>query len=260
MLRLSLALLLTVPAAQGGPAAAQADVPPARPTDADTSTAVLRIEQAALDLARQELRGLSALHRLRPSLRVFASLSTRGRVFPAISSQGYDPVYSQIASWPGDSWGVSASWSLDQLLDRAPVQRARAAVRRAEARVELVRARSAQAEVRRLEQLAARRDADRRRADQEARTARRARLAAAELRIESGFLAQRLDAQRELLALAEMRYRQGELGYEALARQRLAVLSAEHAHATNAARLATAEAGELPVWVAGADAPLDAAR
>ena len=49
--------------------------------------------------------------------------------------------------------------------------------------------------------------------------------------------------QRELLRLAEMKYDQGEIDYEALARQRAALLAAEHAHATNAARLAALDAG-----------------
>lgn len=217
---------------------------------ADTSTAALRIEQTTLDLARTELRGLSLLRRARPSVNLFMSLSTRGRLFPAVSSQGYDPGYSQLASWPGDTWGLTASWSLDRVLDRAPVHRARAAVAQSEARIDLVHARRAQADARRLEQIARREEQDERRRDQEARGARRAALAAVELRIEAGFLARRLDAQRELLDLAEMKYRQGDLGYEALARQRLAVLSAEHAHATNAARLATLDAGEVPVFAA----------
>ena len=43
-----------------------------------------------------------------------------------------------------------------------------------------------------------------------------------------------------------MQYEQGELGFTALAQARLAVLSAEHAAATNAAQLAALDAGASP--------------
>lgn len=206
---------------------------------ADTSraaaTAALRVEQARLRLAHQELAQLAWFRRLRPRLDLFVSVSTRGVAFPSISSQGYDPTYAAIARWPGDTWGVTASWSLDQLLDRRPLHRARAAVAVAEARVELHHARRAEREAADRERLLVR-------TEREATARRRADLAAEVLRTEADFLARRLDAQRELLRLAELKYDQGEADYEAVARQRLAVLSAEHACATNAARLTALEA------------------
>ena len=213
---------------------------------ADTSTAALRIEHARLDLARTELRSASGLSRLRPQFDVFLSVSTRGLAFPSISGQGYDPTYAAIARWPGDTWGVTASWSLEQLLDRRPRQRAQTAVALAEARVDLHHARKARQEAQAHARALARAD---READEQAREAdrqRRAELAATQLRLEATYLARRLEAQRELLRLAEMKYEQGSLDYEALARQRLAVLAAEHAQATNAARLATLTASGDP--------------
>lgn len=243
------AVLLAVGvAALATPAAAQTEGPlpssplplstPSPPAHTDTSTAAataaLRVEQARLRLARRELGQLAWFRRLRPRIDLFVSVSTRGLAFPSISSQGYDPAYAAIARWPGDTWGVTVSWSLDQLLDRRPLYRARAAVDLAEARVELHHARRAQQEAARRERLlaTARRDAEMR---------RRAALAAELLRTEAGFLARRLDAERELLRLAQMKYDQGDTDFEALARQRLAVLSAEHACATNTARLAAVE-------------------
>lgn len=213
---------------------------------ADTSTAALRIEEARLGLARQELRSVSGLARLRPQLDLFLSVSTRGLAFPSISSQGYDPAYAAIARWPGDTWGLTASWSLEQLLDRRPVQRARAAVILAEARIDLHHARRERQGAQARERAIARaeREAEERERDAEAR--RRADLAAIQLRIEADYLARRVEAQRELTRLAEMKYEQGDLDYEGLARQRLALLSAEHAQATNAARLATLDAGGDP--------------
>ena len=225
---------------------------------ADTSTAALRIEEARLDLARLELRATSGLARLRPQLDFFLSVSTRGLAFPSISSQGYDPAYAAIARWPGDTWGVTASWSLEQLLDRRPVQRAQNAVAVAEARIDLHHARRERQEAQARERLIARaeREADER--EREAEQQRRADLAAVQLRIEADYLARRVEAQRELLRLAEMKYEQGDLDYEGLARGRLALLSAEHAQATNAARLATLRAGGDPDLALGSvsiDAP-----
>lgn len=207
---------------------------------ADTSSvaaeASLRLEHVRLDLARHELRAVSGWRRLRPQLDLFLSVSTRGLAFPSISSQGYDPAYAAISRWPGDTWGVTLSWTVDQVLDRRPVHRARAAVALAEARIALTHARREQHEAARRERLLAR-------AERDALTRRRADLAAAQLRIEAAFLTRRLDAQRELLRLAQMTYDQGESDFSALARQRLATLSAEHALATNTARLATLDAG-----------------
>ncbi len=247
-------------------AGAQDEALPYRSTDplsdlflaADTSTAALRIEQARLDLARLELRSASGFSRLRPQLDFFLSVSTRGLAFPSISSQGYDPAYAAIARWPGDTWGVTASWSLEQLLDRRPVQRARNAVAVAEARIDLHHARRERQEAQARERLIARaeREADER--EREAEQRRRAELAAVQLRIEADYLARRVEAQRELLRLAEMKYEQGDLDYEGLARGRLALLSAEHAQATNAARLATLRAGGDPDLALGSvsiDAP-----
>ena len=247
-------------------AGAQDEARPYRSTDplselflaADTSTAALRIEQARLDLARLELRSASGFSRLRPQLDFFLSVSTRGLAFPSISSQGYDPAYAAIARWPGDTWGVTASWSLEQLLDRRPVQRARNAVAVAEARIDLHHARRERQEAQARERLIARaeREADER--EREAEQRRRAELAAVQLRIEADYLARRVEAQRELLRLAEMKYEQGDLDYEGLARGRLALLSAEHAQATNAARLATLRAGGDPDLALGSvstDAP-----
>lgn len=248
-MRLPLFALVLVAA---GPLAAQGLVPDSGAltlgTDAlyaDTSSAALRIEHVRLALARTELRALSTWQRLRPSLNTFLSVSTRGIAFPSISSQGYDPAYAAIARWPGDTWGLTLSWSADQLLDRRPVERARAAVALAEARVDLVHARRAEQDARDRQQALARAErlADERQRD--ARAIQRAAHAAALLRVESGFLDSRLTAQRDLLRLAEMTYAQGTLGYEALARQRLAVLAAEHAVAANAARLAAALEGDV---------------
>ena len=210
---------------------------------ADTSTAALRIEQARLDLAQSELRAVTGWRRWRPAADFYVSASTRGIAFPSISSQGYDPQYAAIARWPGDTWGVTLSWSIDQVLDRRPIDRARNAMVVAQARIDLHHARREQQRARDRERRIARaeREADERERDAQAR--RRADLAAAQLRIEAGYLAQRVEAQQELTRLAQMKYDQGDLDYEGLARQRLALLSAQHAQATNAARLATLDAG-----------------
>ena len=194
-------------------------------------------------LAETELRAVTGWRRWRPAADFFVSMSTRGLAFPSISSQGYDPQYAAIARWPGDTWGVTLSWSVDQLLDRRPVDRARNAVEVAEARIDVYQARRAQQQARERERVIARaeREADDR--DRDAETRRRADLAAQQLRIEAGYLAQRVEAQQELTRLAQMKYDQGDLDYEGLARQRLALLSAQHAQATNAARLATLDAG-----------------
>jgi len=204
-------------------------------TSEAAATAALHVERARLRLARQELGQLAWFRRLRPRLDLFVSVSARGVAFPSISSQGYDPTYAAIARWPGDTWGVTASWSLDQLLDRRPLHRARAAVAVAEARVELHHARRTEREAAEHERLFAR-------SQREDEARRRADLTAQVLRTEASFLVRRLDAQRELLRLAELKYDQGEADYEAVARQRLAVLSAEHACATNTARLTALEA------------------
>jgi len=104
----------------------------------------------------------------------------------------------------------------------------------------------------------AEREADER--EREAEQQRRADLAAVQLRIEADYLARRVEAQQELTRLAEMKYEQGDLDYEGLARQRLALLSAEHAQATNAARLATLDAGGDPdLALASPEAPGDRA-
>ncbi len=232
----ALALLAAaVPAAlaQTADALLAADVPAG--AIADTSAAALRIETARLDLARAELAALSRWQRLRPSLSAFVSLSTRGLAFPAVSSQGFDPAYAALARYPGDAWGLTLSWNAEALLDRRPLVRARAAVTLAHARLDLAHAR-------RDEAAARDRARDRDRAERLAAARRRTARAAAELRVEASFLARRLDAQRELLRLAEMTHAQGEGGFEALARQRLAVLAAEHAAASNAARLVTLDA------------------
>ena len=211
------------------------------PTDTSdaASRAALQVETARLDLARAEVRSATGWRRLRPRLDLYVSVSTRGLAFPSVSSQGYDPVYAAIARWPGDSWGVTASWSLDQLLDRRPAQRAQAAVRVAQGRIALHHARRDQrraaAQTRALAH--AERDAERR---------RRAQAARALLQSDAAFLARRLDAQRELLRLAEMTYEQGETDYAALARQRLAVLDAERAYALNTARLDALDATGEP--------------
>ncbi len=212
---------------------------------ADTSSAALRIEQARLALAIDEHAAVSGWRRWRPGLDLFVSVSTRGLAFPSLSARGYDPAAAAIARWPGDTWGLTLSWSVDQVLDRRSVQRAHAAVALAEARIDLHHARRRQQESRDRERAVARarRDADRQ--AREARERQRARLVADQLRLDDAFLARRLDAQRELLRLAELTYRQGESDYAALARQRLAVLAAEHAQAANAARLTALDAGGL---------------
>lgn len=245
----ALALLALFVAAAPGALAQTADALLAldAPAPADTSAAAFRIEAARLDLARAELAALSRWQRLRPSLSAFASLSTRGLAFPAVSSQGFDPAYAALARYPGDAWGLTLSWNADALLDRRPLMRARAAVTLSQARLDLAHAR-------RDEAVARDRARDHDRAERLAAARRRAGRAAAELRVEAAFLARRLDAQRELLRLAEMTHAQGEGGFEALARQRLAVLAAEHAAASNAARLATLDATLAdPAALASAD-------
>lgn len=213
---------------------------------ADTSDAGLRVERARLDLAQAELRAVTGWRRWRPAADFFVSMSTRGLAFPSISSQGYDPAYAAIARWPGDTWGVTLSWSVDQILDRRPVDRARGAVDVAEARIDLYMARREQREAQARERVIARAEREVQRREREANQQRRADLVAQQLRIEADYLARRLDAQRELLRLAELKYAQSEIDYEALARSRLAVLAAEHACATNAARLATLDASGDP--------------
>ena len=241
----------------GAPTAAQPADDRTSPADAlvaltDTSQAAsratLQIEHARLDLARGEVRAETGWRRWRPDLGLYVSLATRGLAFPSVSSQGYDPVYAAIARWPGDSWGLTLSWNVDQVLDRRPADRARAAVTVAEGRIALHHARQDQrrADARSRALAQARRDADRQ---------RRVGALSAQLQVEAGFLARRLDAQRELLRLAEMTYRQGESDYAALARQRLAVLAAEHAQATNAARLDALTAAGDPALASRADAP-----
>ena len=213
---------------------------------ADTSDAGLRVERARLDLAQSELRAVTGWRRWRPAADFFVSMSTRGLAFPSISSQGYDPAYAAIARWPGDTWGVTLSWSIDQVLDRRPLDRARNAVAVAEARIDVYHARRQQSEARERQRVIARAEREAQRRQREAEQQRRADLVAQQLRIEADYLDRRLDAQRELLRLAEMKYDQSEIDYETLARTRLAVLSAEHACATNAARLATLAASGDP--------------
>ena len=239
---LALLLVTGAPPAAGqsldGPAP---DLPDGLAALADTTEATaaasLRVEHARLTLARSELRQAAHWSRLRPQVDLYLSVSTRGLAFPSISTQGYDPVYAAIARWPGDSWGLTVSWTLDQVLDRRPIHRARAAVAVAEARVALHHARRDQREAAARDRAVteARREADRERRDAE--RARRAEAARALLSADAAFLARRLDAQRELLRLAEIVYEQGEADYAALARHRLAVLDAERAVALNAARL-----------------------
>ena len=220
-----------------------------------TAEASLRVEHARLALARHELRAATHWSRLRPQIDLYVSVSTRGLAFPSISTQGYDPAYAAIARWPGDSWGVTASWTLDQLLDKRTAHRARAAVAVAEARIDLHHARQNA----RRERDAARATADaRREADRQRREAdaqRRAEAARSLLAADADFLQKRLDAQRELLRLAEFTYEQGESDYPALARARLAVLDAERALALNAARLDAITAGLDPTDVAFAATP-----
>jgi hypothetical protein len=215
-------------------------------TSAATIAAALAVETARFDLARHELRAARWYHRWRPKVDLFASVSMRGLAFPAISAQGFDPGYAAVARWPGDTWGVTVSWSLDQLLDRRPLHRARAEVRVAQARVELAAARREQQQRARRDRTIA--DQQRRRAEQ-----RRADLAATQLRIQQRFLARKLAAHQELLRLAEMQYEQGEIAYGQLAQARLAVLSAEHAAATNSAQRAALDAGALPGQLVSAD-------
>lgn len=240
------ALVATLVVAVAAPAGAQG-LAPEDAGDvalvADTSSAALRIEHARLALARTELAAAAGWQRWRPMLSTYLSVSSRGIAFPTVGSGGYDPATAALARWPGDTWGLTVSWSPEGFLDRRPVQRARAAVVLAEARVDLVHARRAEQDARQRERDADRRERDRDRAERRAAARRRADHAAALLRTEEGFLGARLDAQRDLLRLAELTYVQGTLGYEALARQRLAVLAAEHALATNAARLTAARDG-----------------
>ena len=242
-----LVLLLTTPAlaqpqvgvSQPGDDAPDALLAALADTTEATAQASLRVEQARLALARQDLRRTTHWSRLRPQVNLYVSVATRGLAFPSISSQGYDPAYAAIARWPGDSWGLTASWSLDQILDRRPTDQARAAVAVAEARISLHQARRDARHQREAALAFARAERDRQRRQ-------RTQAAADLLRSEAGFLARRLDAQRELLRLAEMTYDQGETTFAALARQRLAVLTAEHAHGQNAARLRALTAGLDP--------------
>ena len=243
-LALALAGLLSTPAVAQQPDAWTVPTPldglaALTDTSQAAARAALQIETARLDLARAEVRQATGWRHLRPRLDLYVSVSTRGLAFPSVSSQGYDPVYAAIARWPGDAWGVTASWSLDQLLDRRPAQRARAAVRVAEGRIALHHARQDQRQAAAQTRTLA--DA-RRRAERQ----RRADAARALLTADTDFLQDRLDAQRELLRLAEMTYEQGETGYAQLARQRLAVLDAARARALHAARLAALDATGEP--------------
>jgi hypothetical protein len=247
--------LLLLALASAAPVSAQTDWTVPDPTDAltalidtseATSRAALRVERARLTLAQSELRAATHWSRLRPQIDLYVSVSTRGLAFPSISTQGYDPAYAAIARWPGDSWGLTASWTLDQLLDRRPAHRARAAVAVAEARISLHHARREQR----------RRAAEERaiaEAERDAEAARRVDAQRALLAADAPFLRDRLGAQRELLRLAEMTYEQGETDYAHLARQRLAVLDAERALALHGARLAALDAGTPPDGLAAAD-------
>ena len=229
----------TVPAPTDAITAATDAITAATDTSHAAAQAALQVETARLTLARHELRAATHWSRLRPQVDLYLSVSTRGLAFPSISTRGYDPVYAAIARWPGDSWGLTVSWTLDQLLDRRPIRRARAAVAVAEGRVALHHARQQQREEAARERALAQ---ARREAEQE----RRAAAARALLVADAPFLRDRLDAQRELLRLAEMTYEQGETDYAHLARQRLAVLDAQRALALHAARLAALDATDDP--------------
>jgi outer membrane protein TolC len=198
---------------------------------ADTALSVLlatmEVERARLDRARLEAAEAASWRARLPSLSSFASLSTRGHVFAPVRSDGYDPRYAEIARWPGDSWGLTASWSLDRL-DPAPRRRARAALSEAEARFALAEART---EAARLET----RHRDRER-----------RLARERLDQEVAFLADRLALERELLRLAEHDFEHGDGSYATLVQRRLATRSAEYALARAETLREAAEGGQLP--------------
>ena len=128
----ALAAIVAAPArAQGAsappPAGDLSEIPALEALVADTSGAALRIEEARLRAARVELRQVTGWRALAPELQLFVSVSTRGQLFAPVSYDGYDPLYAALQRWPGDTWGVTLSWNLDQLLD--PTPRAQATTR-----------------------------------------------------------------------------------------------------------------------------------
>lgn len=176
-------------------------------------TALVLLEHARVDAARLAYRQARSWKRLLPNVNVHASLSTRGHVFPALSSIGYDPAYAALQQWPGDTWGVSVSWRLDQLMDTRARETAEAAYHTA------LRARDVA--LARLE-AEARAHREQRQADSLEAALRLAALAD-EMRLaqeERAILA-------DLLRLARLRYEAAEIPYETLQRARLALLAKE---------------------------------
>ena len=208
---------------------------PARAQPApDTLTAALRYEDVAVAVARDAARAATSWRRLLPKVRAFASASARGFVFtPADPSGGLDPYAAALARWPGDTWGLTLSWDLDQALDDRTRRAARGAVALAEARRALTRARVVEAEregVRRAAERAAAEAARaatdrRRRADEAAALDRRA----AALVVQRPFADAERAARHDLTRAAELAHRMGTGAFADLVRARLALLDADRA-------------------------------
>ena len=185
-----------------------------RPLDTRNSqldTPLAHLENARVEEARLAYEQARSWKRLLPSVNLHAALSTHGHVFPAVSSQGYDPAYAAVQQWPGDTWGLSVSWRLDQLIDTRARKNAEAAYHTAllQRDVALARIEEEQHEAQRqhhADSLAARLRLD--------ALADELRLALEEQSI-----------LQDLLRLARLRYESAEITYEALQRARLALLA-----------------------------------
>lgn len=171
------------------------------------------LDAARLAEARIEYAQAHSWKRRLPSFNLYASLATRGVAFPAITAEGFDPLYAALQRWPGDTWGLTVTWRLDQLLDRRARARTAASLATAQARLQATRARL---------------DAER---DEKTRQAQADSLYAA-FRLKA--LADNLRRAREehailldLLHLVRLRFDDGEAEYEAVQRARLAVLAKE---------------------------------
>lgn len=169
------------------------------------------LENARVEQARRAYQQARSWKRLLPSVNLHAALSTRGHVFPAVSAQGYDPAYAALQKWPGDAWGLSISWRLDQVLDTRAKENAEAAYRTARLQRDVAIARLVEEH-------------------QKARQERRADSLATALHLQALADEERLALEEQsilvdLLRLARMRYESAEITYEALQRARLAVLA-----------------------------------
>ncbi|GAB5520946.1 MAG: hypothetical protein RhofKO_31970 [Rhodothermales bacterium] len=202
LLSILIALLLALPA-------------PAQPLP-DTLSAqrhllALEVERATLSQTALGWR------RYLPVVQFTLNARSQNRVFLPLTTTGsaLDPTFRQ---WPTDTWALTASWRVDALFDPLPRRRAALATQQAQARLAL---HDQQA------QLVARRTAER-----QAKDATQAERTRAHL----GALLDLVEAQRriraDLLVLLEMKYEQGEASFEAVAAERLAVLTLDRQRLT----------------------------